>query len=487
MDHKLQKALYLILMSLGLAVIFNFLFFDKLFGISVLIFVVVLLGAVFLFAKYQNLVLQKIWWLVSLIVFFALMLGVRDNEFLSFLNVCATFGLLMLLGYQLAGTPVWLMRIRDYLTLMVFVPFRMLGSALSSISLVGQIHSSVSKRDVWLRVFKGVVMALPILIVFGLLFSQADLVFSQFIGGFINLSVSESTVQYLALLFFAFLASLSFLSYIFFPRQNSSAMVFEKSDLVVPSGRPVEMLVFLGLISALFLVFIVFQVTYLFGGDTNIFTTGFTYAEYARRGFWELLAVGILSLLILLASEKYAGFESKRDKLFLIPALVLIVEVGIVIFSAFSRLSLYIAAYGMTLLRFYVAGFIVLLFALFILLAIKFIKAKQERFFAFGAVLTIAAFLMVVNLVNPDAFIVESNTQQYNQTGKIDVYYLTDLSADGVPGAIELYKKLEGKDREDLRIFFENQKYDLQTNSGDWQSANLSRVRALRLLNEFEY
>jgi hypothetical protein len=85
-------------------------------------------------------------------------------------------------------------------------------------------------------------------------------------------------------------------------------------------------------------------------------------------------------------------------------------------------------------------------------------------------VLTIAAFLMVVNLVNPDAFIVESNTQQYNQTGKIDVYYLTDLSADGVPGAIELYKKLEGKDREDLRIFFENQKYDLQTNSGDWQS-----------------
>lgn len=485
MDHKLQKALYLILMSLGLAVIFNFLFFDKLFGISVLIFVAVLLGTVFLFARYQNLVLQKIWWLVSLIVFFALMLGVRDSEFLSFLNVCATFGLLMLFAYQLAGTPVWLMRIRDYFSLMVFVPLRMFGSALSTISQIGQIHSNVRNHDVWIRVFKGAVMAVPILIVFGVLFSQADLAFSQFIDVFVDVSISERSMQYFLLLTFAFMAFLGFLSYIFFPKQNKSVVSSGEPDLALKSGKDIEVLVFLGLISALFLVFIVFQITYLFGGEANIATTGFTYAEYARHGFWELLMVALLSLLVLLASEKYVGAQLAKAKLFLLPALVLIVEVGIVIVSAFKRLSLYIDAYGMTLLRFYVAGFIMLLFVLFILLAIKFIKSKQEQFFAFGTLLSVAAFLIVVNLMNPDAFIVRYNIEKYNRTGKVDIYYLTNLSADAVPGAIELYQRLEGEDREDLRIFFEHQKYKLQMSSSAWQSANFSRVKALKLLNGF--
>ncbi len=485
MDRTLQKALQVILISLGLALVFNFLFFSKLIGISVFIMVSALVGAVYLFGLNQKVSFRNTWWLVLLIAFFSIMPAVRANEFLTFLNVSATFGLLMLLAHTLVGTPAIFMRLKDYFTLAVIVPFRMLGATLSTVSQVSQVHSSVKHRDVWLRILKGAILALPILIIFGLLFSQADLAFSQFIKGFIDINISERTVQYLVLLAFAFAAALSFLSYIFFPKLAQPELLLKQSDTADQPAKGIEVMVFLGLISALFLLFIGFQITYLFGGEANIANAGFTYAEYARRGFWELLAVAVLSLLVLLASEKYAGVESKKDKRFLIPALILIAEVGVVMVSACKRLSLYIDAYGMTIDRFYAGGFIILLMALFILLAVKFIKTKPEQFFAFGTLLSVAGFLVVVNVVNPDAFIIKSNIEQYNRTGKIDVPYLRGLSVDAEPWKIELYNKFEGDNKELLRELLLSDKDRLQKSSDDWQSANLSRARAWKLLQNF--
>jgi hypothetical protein len=484
MDNKLIKAVYVILISLGLAVIFNFLFFDKLIGLSVLIFAVILLGTAFLFGLREQVAMKRVWWIVALVVFFALMPSVRVNGFLTFLNICATLGLLLLLAHELAGTRAFIMKLRDYLALMFIVPFRMLGRALSTVSLVAQIRSNVKHHNVLLRVVKGVIMAVPVLIIFGVLFSQADLAFSQFVGGIAHINISELTIQYFVLLFVAFVASLSFLSYIFFPKQKEDISSSEKNLPTVDQGKGIEVAVFLGLISTLFLVFIGFQVTYLFGGEANIINAGFRYAEYARRGFWELLAVVILSLFVLFASEKYSGVESKKDRRFLTPALILIVEVGIVIFSAFKRLSLYIDAYGMTLQRFYVAGFIMLLSVLFILLAIKFIKSKSEQFFTFGTFLSIVSFLIVVNLVNPDAFIIKTNMEQYARTGKIDVVYVTELSVDAVPWEIELYDKLKGEEKQVLRALLLEQKDILENSRTSWQGANLSRARALKLLKE---
>ncbi|HLD22126.1 MAG TPA: DUF4173 domain-containing protein, partial [Patescibacteria group bacterium] len=333
-------------------------------------------------------------------------------------------------------------------------------------------------------------MAMPILIIFGVLFSQADLAFSQFMNRFVDITISPHSIQYLVLLLFAFVAALGFLSYIFFPKQAQSILSHEQSDVIIQPGKRIEVLVFLGLISALFLVFIAFQITYLFGGEANILNAGFTYSEYARRGFWELLAVAILSLLVLLAAEKYAGVEStgstvKRQKQFLIPALILIVEVIVVMVSAFKRLSLYIDAYGMTMLRFYVAWFIILLFVLFVLLAVKFIQSKQEQFFAFSTLLSIAAFLIVVNLVNPDAFIMKYNMAQYYRTGKIDIAHIEELSADAESEKIELYQALNGEEKTALLALLQKQKTKLQHDSAHWQSANWARTRALKLLQEF--
>lgn len=484
MNHPLQKTFSVILISLGLAVVFNFLFFEKLIGVSVFVFSATLLGIVGFLGQRYELPIRKNWWLVSFVLFFSLMIGIRANEFLTFLNICASLGLLMLLAQQLTGSPAFLMKIRDYFFLVTLVPLQMVLGALSAVFSMGQIHSKTKNHDTWIRVIKGIIMAVPILIIFSVLFSQADLAFSQFIKSFIDINISERTIQYTVLLAFAFVSALSFLSYIFLPKESIEITTSENSPTTLRSGREIEILVFLSLISTLFFVFIGFQATYLFGGQENIINAGFTYAEYARRGFFELLAVAILSLLVLLASEKYSGYEFKKDKRFLVPALIMIVEVIVVMVSAFKRLLLYIDAYGVSELRFYVAGFIGLLLMLFIILAIKFIRSKPERFFTFGALLSIASFIIALNIVNPDAFIAGYNTNQYTRTGKIDVPYAGNLSEDAVPENIELYSRLNGEDKKVLWEFLQKQKERLQRSKDDWQSTNLSRSKALRMLQE---
>lgn len=478
MDSKILKAGSVIAMSAGLAFVFNYLFFYKTIGISVVIMTMVLIGVVYLIRRRQQVFLQKAWWLVPLILFFASMPAVRANEFLTFLNMCATFGLLMLFAHELTGTPTFLMRWFDYVLLMTWVPLRMAKKAFSTITFITEIRSHAKHEGVWLRVLKGIVMAVPVLFIFCVLFSQADLAFSQFLTRFVDITITERMIERVAQWLFAFVATLSFLSYIFFS-QPAPSNTPSKTPEATNAVKGIEAMVFLGLIAALFLLFIGFQVTYLFGGEANIVNAGFTYAEYARQGFWELLAVAALSLFVLLASEKYAGVEGKKDKRFLLPALILIAEVGLLIASAFKRLSLYIDAYGMTVLRFYVVGFIVFLVALYILLAVKFITLKRESFFAFGTLLSLVTFLMIINLLNPDGFVAKENLLQYERTGKIDIGYLTTLSADADTWKIELYKKMTGADKESLYEHLTQQKVRLELLDTGWPSTNLSREGAL--------
>src|SRR2546423_1508317 len=64
----------------------------------------------------------------------------------------------------------------------------------------------------------------------------------------------------------------------------------------------VEVGVVLGLLDALFLGFVCVQVRYLFGSAAWVAATGgLTYAEYARRGFFELSWATALALPLLLA------------------------------------------------------------------------------------------------------------------------------------------------------------------------------------------
>src|SRR5438445_9983865 len=99
-----------------------------------------------------------------------------------------------------------------------------------------------------------------------------------------------------------------------------------------------------------FSVFVGLQAREMLGGDAWVqATTGLTYAEFARRGFFQMVAATLLSLPVLygalavLAPDDVRGRRGVRRL-----AAVQLLLTGSVMLSAANRLRLYVMAYGLT-------------------------------------------------------------------------------------------------------------------------------------------
>ncbi|CAN5694417.1 hypothetical protein BH18ACT13_BH18ACT13_11700 [soil metagenome] len=100
----------------------------------------------------------------------------------------------------------------------------------------------------------------------------------------------------------------------------------------------------------LFLVFVVVQVTVLFGGHDHVLeTAGLAYAEYARQGFWQLIVAAVLTLAVIAAAARVAQPHHAAEKTLLRALLgTLCVLTIVIVASALHRLDLYEEAFGLT-------------------------------------------------------------------------------------------------------------------------------------------
>jgi hypothetical protein len=196
-------------------------------------------------------------------------------------------------------------------------------------------------------------------------------------------------------------------------------------------------------VNLLFLVFVGIQFTYLFGGVAYMQLENFSYAEYARRGFFELLAVAILSVGMILGLNWLTRRESKRQiKLFNGLGTLLIGLVLVMLASAFRRMELYEAQFGYTELRLLVYVFIFWL-GMVLLWFVYTLWRRPERF-ALGVLLAALGFLVTLNLLNPDAFIARQNLARYAATGGLDAVYLASLSDDALPQLMQAFYLTQG-------------------------------------------
>jgi Domain of unknown function (DUF4173) len=201
------------------------------------------------------------------------------------------------------------------------------------------------------------------------------------------------------------------------------------------SAGPAEWMLALGLLDLLFLTFVVVQLTVLFGGRDHVLeTAGLTYAEYARAGFWQLLAAAALTLAVVWAVAVFARTSRRRDGVLLRVGLAVLCALTLVVLaSALRRLHLYEDAFGLTRARlvaeaaaFWIGGLVVLATAAALV-------PRARRLVAYAAVAGTAAGLLAFSLANPDGRVAERNVERYDRTGAIDVEYLAGLSADAVP------------------------------------------------------
>ena len=184
-------------------------------------------------------------------------------------------------------------------------------------------------------------------------------------------------------------------------------------------------------LDALFAAFVVLQLAALFGGDEHVLrTAGLTYAEYAREGFAQLIAVAALTLAVIALARR--DDRALRVLLGLLCALTLVV-----LASALKRLGLYEEAFGFTRLRLLAHGGILWLGGLFVLVLAAG-AARTATWFPRATVALSALIGVAFGLSNPDARIAEHNIARYERAGEIDLHYLAQLSPDAAPALARL-------------------------------------------------
>lgn len=480
-----KRAAAIVAASLGFGLAFDIFFFDQLPGISFPLYILLVLAGVFVSARYfKRHIPQHAVLLMLPLLFFSGMVAVRASGFITFLNFAMSCYLLALMLYAIYRPNIRTYTLVHYLEPLYELPIRCVKKLGQTLGELVAVRSLVRKHQALPQILRGVLIALPVLLLFVGLFASADLVFRKVVGDLFSFHVNEAVVAHtfwVLLVTAVFVGVFGYLA----SKENTQEAPAAQAEAIPKKPRgAVEAVVLFGSLNALFLMFIVVQLAYFFGGEQNVLGQGITYAEYARKGFFELITVAVLSFLLILAAERMLrGPDGKHDKRFRLLAAGLTVQVLVIMASAFQRLSLYESAYGFTTLRALSHLFIIWLAAVFCMLLYKLFVDQRESTFAFAVFVSVIALLAIINVANIDAFVARKNIGRYYSTHRLDVGYLGELSDDAI---LETTKLLDGPDpklRDALAGTLYQKRFDLQEKNGGWQSFNLTRHKALNALN----
>lgn len=466
-------------------------------------------------------------WLLLPLVFFSVGFAWRDSLTLNTLSALALLVAFSLIALRARGGWIRLAGVLEYILGGYLAAFNALFGAFGL--LLSDIGWKEIPRAGWSRhlvsVIRGIAIAVPLLLVFGGLLMTADAVFEGLIKTSFQLD-SGLLFSHLLLLLLLFWVSAGFLrsavlgkevthteegrlnhmmlfeSIINPPQaanpqqatnaqQAATAQVEIKTTNGANAPAPkvkkklslgiIEIGVVLGMLNLLFLSFVIVQMRYFFGGAELVqVSNGLTYAEYARRGFFELVWVAALVLPILLFAHWLLRKENPaHERIFRLLAGMQVVLLFVIMTSAIGRMRLYQREYGLTELRLYTTAFMGWLALVFVWFAATVLRGRRERF-ACGALVTGFVMIAALHVLNPDDLIVRVNVAHVQAGRNLDIEYAASLSADAVPALVESMPTLSRSERCLLASHFLYQRTTFE--SGDWRSWNLSRSEATNIL-----
>lgn len=402
----------------------------------------------------------------------------RDTELVNMAMwlVLVTSASMVLL--RAGGVRLWTTRPADHVLGLALVPAR---AAVGVVPLVGSVPPpGDSSRRRLVAVGRGAVLAAPLLLLFGGLFASADAGFNRYAVKMATVWSEDLLTHVVFVLAFGWIAA-GLLSGV-----RAKRLPAPLSGFTPPRLGTEETAVVLGLLALLFMTFVGFQLGYLFGGREVIeATSGLTIAEYARRGFFELMVVGVATIGVLLAGDAV----TTARRLFRWLAGVLVVCVLVILVSAVQRLMLYTDAFGLTVDRITAAVVMAWVAAVLVLFAATVLRERPDRFSS-GAVVAgiVAAFALV--MVNPGQMAARSNLDRtVASAGDADVAYLARLGADAVPIIVERIHELTPEAGcalgQTLLSRWADESDDARDDR-DWRSWNAARAAARRAVGGSE-
>jgi hypothetical protein len=408
----------------------------------------------------------------------ASMAAVRSAEWLLAVDALAAAGLAAL---AVAGGGSWEDARR--------APFVVASRAVEAAPYLGRGARRMTTRRGLSPALRGVSVGLLLLAVFGALFASADLAFAQLARDFLLPELDLSLLPARAMVFVGVAVSATALviagprfAHLGPPRIFEAvrgAIIFEEEGERRRWGGlgPVEWMIALGLLDLLFVAFVAVQIAVLFAGhDYVLRTAGLTYADYARQGFFQLLAAAALTLAVVAGASRWARRDNLRhDRVLDVLLGLLLLLTVVVLASALKRLLLYEEAFGFTRLRISVHA-VILWLAGVLVLVMAAGAVRRGRWLTRAVVGFSAAGLLVCNVANPDALVATRNVDRYSETGRIDLPYLSGLSPDAVPSLSALPPG--------LRACVLAGHAELLAEPDSWPAWNLSRARARAVLED---
>ncbi|WP_400241593.1 DUF4153 domain-containing protein [Niallia sp. JL1B1071] len=320
------------------------------------------------------------------------------------------------------------------------------------------------------RILLGILIVLPILFVLIFLLSLSDQYFrimiEKMISHLVSLNIEEISIFLRIILLFVFL--------LLWLKTISKKSIIIPQVRKEPEGRweQATILTILVSINGLYLFYTIVQFQYFFN---DVLMNGFTYATYAKRGFFELIIVTVINISITLLVNL---FTKKRTSFIKIGLSLLIIFSFIILLSAHLRLCLYEQAYGYTYLRLFSHSYIFLLavFFAFTLIKIWIEKIQLMRLFLLVSLL----YYCGLNVIDIDRFIVSKNLERFEETNLIDLQYIESLSLSTVPVLTEYYER--NQEMNSIKHLLLAKKELLEERDVKWQSYNLIEDRARKLL-----
>ena len=470
-------------MAGGLGVLFQMLFWGVLPGLAVPVFVIAVLAAVVVVARRQGTVASaQTMTVMAVAATFAIAVAVRAEPVTTVVNLLVVLGALAILvhGYP---TDHWIRYgLRDWL----LAALRLAGHQVTGApGLVGAARRASAAEPAAsglrraLPVLRGIALLVPVLAVFGVLLASADVIFAErlvALGDLVRLPRLDQAVgRSLLAVTVAYIVAGAFWHQL--QRRQQPVL----ADQAIPRilGFSEAAIVLVG-VDLLFAAFVAVQARYFFGGQAAVLADGMTYAEYARRGFAELVVVAVASLCLHLALAGFTRRETSAKRVaFTALTTVLTVLVLVILASSFGRLLLYEQAFGFTRARAVADVFMVWLALLLVALLVLELR-DRVRWFLLASLVATVGFAATLNVVGVDALIVRQNLARAQAGAELDVSYLAGLSPDAVPALARALPALDAGTAAGARAALACAA--TQASDGDWRALRLADIRARRAL-----
>lgn len=395
------------------------------------------------------------------------------------------------------------------LFIVIFKPIIYIGEAVNLISnnifkrnqikSEGTIKEVIKESKVIRQILLGLVISIPLLIIILALLISADAVFAQILEPIKELFANILSIKFWASVYFRILVFV--LVCIYFMAFICNILKMDTEKKKVQSGIQIRMQnitvnTVLTVLNIVYLLFTIVQFTYLF---TKLGVDGdFNYADYARRGFFQLMIVTIINFAIILLTNANKRETSKVVNIYTkIMNLFLIIFTTIMICSSFLRMYLYEQEFGYTFLRLMVF-FILVTELILIVPTIAYVFTKKVKLLK-SYVVIIAIMYALINFANVDKTIARKNVDKYiadsklsviKERSKTDFNYLKKLSIDAIPDIIRLYDNTDDESlKARIKTHLNNEYYKKVEGKeeSNFQEFNYQKEKGKRELRNWAY